>query len=103
MRPRPGTAYIPAMSDAALAPAAPPRPAGASSAPPRGNAAALAVAGALFAALLAAVADQQGWRQAALLLVGGALGLVLYHAAFGFTSAWRAFIADRRGAGLRAQ
>jgi len=28
---------------------------------------------------------------------------VLYHAAFGFTSSWRVFIADRRGAGLRAQ
>ena len=27
----------------------------------------------------------------------------LYHAAFGFTSAWRVFIADGRGAGLRAQ
>ncbi|MCO6416259.1 YeeE/YedE family protein [Siccirubricoccus sp. KC 17139] len=42
-------------------------------------------------------------RQAALYLLGAALGLVLYHAAFGFTSAWRVFIADRRGAGLRAQ
>jgi hypothetical protein len=43
------------------------------------------------------------WRQAALFLVGGAAGVVLYHAAFGFTSAWRVFIADGRGAGLRAQ
>ena len=42
-------------------------------------------------------------RQAELYLLGAALGLVLYHAAFGFTSAWRVFIADRRGAGLRAQ
>ena len=42
-------------------------------------------------------------RQAALFLVGGVLGLFLYHAAFGFTSAWRVFISDRRGAGLRAQ
>ncbi|MBE0533719.1 MAG: YeeE/YedE family protein [Rhodospirillales bacterium] len=42
-------------------------------------------------------------QMAALLLIGGALGLVLYHAAFGFTSAWRVFIADRQGAGLRAQ
>ncbi|ART63750.1 YeeE/YedE family protein [Kushneria marisflavi] len=41
--------------------------------------------------------------QGALMLVGGALGLVLYHAAFGFTSAWRVFIIDRRGRGLRAQ
>ena len=43
------------------------------------------------------------WRQAALFLVGLAAGVVLYHAAFGFTSAWRVFISDRRGAGLRAQ
>lgn len=42
-------------------------------------------------------------RQAALYLVGALLGVSLYHAAFGFTSAWRVFIADGRGAGLRAQ
>jgi uncharacterized membrane protein YedE/YeeE len=44
-----------------------------------------------------------GWRQAALFLVGTGAGIVLYHAAFGFTSSWRVFISDRRGAGLRAQ
>jgi uncharacterized membrane protein YedE/YeeE len=43
------------------------------------------------------------WRQAALFMVGAFAGVVLYHAAFGFTSAWRVFISDRRGAGLRAQ
>jgi uncharacterized membrane protein YedE/YeeE len=43
------------------------------------------------------------WRQSALFLVGTFAGIVLYHAAFGFTSAWRVFISDRRGAGLRAQ
>lgn len=43
------------------------------------------------------------WRQAALFLIGAAAGVVLYHAAFGFTSSWRVFISDRRGAGLRAQ
>jgi hypothetical protein len=42
-------------------------------------------------------------RQAALFLVGAFAGVVLYHAAFGFTTAWRVFIADRRGAGIRAQ
>lgn len=42
-------------------------------------------------------------RQTALFAVGIGAGLVLYHAAFGFTSAWRVFIADGRGAGLRAQ
>ena len=49
------------------------------------------------------LASALNWRQAALFLVGGAAGVVLYHAAFGFTSAWRVFIADGRGAGLRAQ
>ena len=43
------------------------------------------------------------WRHGALFLVGGVLGLFLYHAAFGFTSSWRVFISDRRGAGLRGQ
>ncbi|MBF8723218.1 MULTISPECIES: YeeE/YedE family protein [Pseudomonas] len=44
-----------------------------------------------------------GFNQVLLLIVGAALGLTLYHAAFGFTSAWRVFITERRGAGLRAQ
>src|SRR5918998_3354956 len=52
------------------------------------------------AALLGAIINP---RQAALYVLGAALGVVLYHAAFGFTSAWRVFIADRRGEGLRAQ
>ncbi|HLU02252.1 MAG TPA: YeeE/YedE family protein, partial [Advenella sp.] len=42
-------------------------------------------------------------RQAALWIVGILLGATLYHSAFGFTSSWRVFISDRRGAGLRAQ
>lgn len=58
---------------------------------------ALLLAGAL--ALTFAVSG----RQALLFIVGGALGLVLYHAAFGFTSAWRVLLNERRGAGLRAQ
>jgi uncharacterized membrane protein YedE/YeeE len=43
------------------------------------------------------------WRQSALFVIGAFAGVVLYHAAFGFTSSWRVFISDRRGAGLRAQ
>jgi uncharacterized membrane protein YedE/YeeE len=43
------------------------------------------------------------WRQAVLFIVGVGAGLVLYHATFGFTSAWRVFISDARGGGLRAQ
>ena len=56
----------------------------------------------LFGGALALSASV-GWRLAALYLVGGALGLVLYHAAFGFTGSWRRFVAEGRGAGLRAQ
>ncbi|MBF8742558.1 YeeE/YedE family protein [Pseudomonas guariconensis] len=58
---------------------------------------ALLLAGAWFLNLNA------GTKQVLLLIVGAALGLTLYHAAFGFTSAWRVFINERRGAGLRAQ
>lgn len=42
---------------------------------------------------------QQMW----LMVIGGLLGLALYHASFGFTTAWRNFIINKRGRGLRAQ
>ncbi|KQR78637.1 hypothetical protein ASG35_09560 [Burkholderia sp. Leaf177] len=64
---------------------------------PLGIAALLILAGALY------LAQTVNGRQAALYIVGALLGVTLYHAAFGFTSAWRVFIADGRGAGLRAQ
>ncbi|BFL63162.1 Transporter [Roseomonas mucosa] len=64
-------------------------------------AALLAGAALLLGALL--IGQAVSPHQALLYLLGAALGLVLYHAAFGFTSAWRVFIADRRGEGLRAQ
>ncbi len=38
-----------------------------------------------------------------LYLIGGGLGVALYHAAFGFTAGWRNFIVRRRSRGLRAQ
>lgn len=44
-----------------------------------------------------------GWRQTLLWIVGTLLGVSLYHSQFGFTRAWRVFVSDRRGAGLRAQ
>jgi uncharacterized protein len=64
---------------------------------PLGIAALLIVLGAWY------LGQTVGARQAALYVVGALLGISLYHAAFGFTSAWRVFIADGRGAGLRAQ
>ncbi|MCC6165493.1 MAG: YeeE/YedE family protein [Acidobacteria bacterium] len=62
-----------------------------------------AVVAAAIAVLAAWLGASFGARQSALMLVGVAAGLVLYHAAFGFTSSWRTFIATGRGAGLRAQ
>ena len=42
-------------------------------------------------------------RHASLFLVGALAGIVLYHAAFGFTSSWRALVVHARGRGVRAQ
>jgi uncharacterized membrane protein YedE/YeeE len=58
---------------------------------------------ALLALGLAALTVQFGGRQAALFGLGVGLGLVLYHAVFGFAGSWRALVSDGRGAGLRAQ
>lgn len=63
----------------------------------------LLLALAVLAAGLVYLAHTFGASQAGLYLTGALLGITLYHAAFGFTSAWRVFIADGRGAGLRAQ
>jgi uncharacterized protein len=70
---------------------------------PHVNLAAVTFASALVVAGALALADYYTWRQGALFLLGAALGVVLYHALFGFTSAWRVFISNGRGAGLRAQ
>jgi uncharacterized protein len=67
------------------------------------NRAVVALALALLVGGGVALADSYGWRQGALLLTGAALGLVLYHAAFGFTGAWRVLLTEGRGAGVRAQ
>jgi len=64
----------------------------------RGGATAL-----LVLAAAAALAATHGWRQGALWLLGAALGLTLFHAAFGFAGAFRRLLAERRGAGFRAQ
>src|SRR5437879_1995513 len=64
------------------------------------------VVGAVGAALLVGavwLAPRYGARQSALFLVGAALGLVLYHAAFGFTAAFRALVTAGDTRGLRAQ
>lgn len=63
----------------------------------------LLIAAVGLAAGAAAIAALVDARQAALFLLGGFLGVALYHAAFGFTGGWRAFVVERRGAGIRAQ
>lgn len=57
----------------------------------------------LSASLMLYLSQTFGWRQGALFVVGFGAGLVLYHAAFGFTSAWRSIVRSGNGAGLRAQ
>ena len=62
----------------------------------------IAAAGAILA-LSAAAGYIAGWNLAVAALIGGFAGVALYHAAFGFTGAWRRFVRERRGRGLRAQ
>ncbi len=42
-------------------------------------------------------------KHSLLLIIGFGLGVSLYHAAFGFTGAWRRFIVNKQGNGIRAQ
>ena len=71
--------------------------------PPNPDLRVVAVAALLLAGGALALMGSFGWRQGSLYLLGGALGLVLYHATFGLASSWRRFITEGRGAGLRAQ
>ena len=58
---------------------------------------------AAMAVLYVVIFINVGWRQASLFVVGIAAGVILYHAAFGFTAAWRQVALTGRSAGLRAQ
>ncbi|MEV6602702.1 YeeE/YedE family protein [Kutzneria sp. NPDC051319] len=61
------------------------------------------VIGTALAAILGfAVYHAAGWKLALLYVVGLALGLVLFHSRFGFTSAWRQIVAVGQGAAIRA-
>lgn len=42
-------------------------------------------------------------RQGTLFLIGGGLGVALYHGSFGFTGGWRRMVVEKRGRGMRAQ
>ena len=70
---------------------------------PRINVAPIAIASVVVIAGAIYLTQTVGLRQGGLWIVGALLGISLYFASFGFTQAWRVFIADRRGAGLRAQ
>lgn len=63
----------------------------------------VAVALALLLAGAVWLGTEYGPRQGALFLVGAGLGLVLYQAAFGFTTAFRVFVTVGDGRGIRAQ
>ncbi len=63
----------------------------------------IAVAAGLLALIAVGAYSEGGMRQAVAVLIGGVAGLSLYHASFGFTSAWRRIVTEKRGAGLRAQ
>lgn len=67
------------------------------------NAKVLTIAGLLSALLIIGAFDARGTNHALLALVGLLLGVSLYHASFGFTAAWRKFVATGEGRGLRAQ
>ncbi|MEO1549252.1 MAG: YeeE/YedE family protein [Pseudomonadota bacterium] len=60
---------------------------------------------AAFGIALVCLASAQygGWRNVAATLIGVIAGFGLYHAAFGFTGAWRRIISEQRSIGLRAQ
>jgi len=69
---------------------------------------ALSLAGIAALALLAhqargGLGREDGMLYALGALLGAFAGFALYHAAFGFTGAWRRIVRERRGAGLRAQ
>ncbi|MBL6745900.1 MAG: YeeE/YedE family protein [Pseudomonadales bacterium] len=69
----------------------------------RRNQLGLIVSASIAALLYLYLFVEMGWRQASLFLVGLAAGVILYHAAFGFTGAWREVAKTGRSAGLRAQ
>ncbi len=61
------------------------------------------IGGLLIGLVLGGVIWQRsGGVTATLYAIGAALGFVLFHSRFGFTSAWRQLVAVRQGAGLRA-
>jgi uncharacterized membrane protein YedE/YeeE len=72
-------------------------------APPRGDTGPVVTVAAVFTSLCMALAVLVGPRQALLFVIGGGLGVALWHGAFGFTGGWRRMVVERRGRAIRAQ
>ena len=70
---------------------------------PNADRAPLFVAAAMLVAGFALITLLVDLRQGALFLIGGALGVALYHGSFGFTGGWRRMVVEKRGRGIRAQ
>lgn len=62
----------------------------------------IAIALALFT-VGAITLNRYGWQQSLLFLIGGLLGLTLYHSSFGFASAYRKLLVHRDARGAIAQ
>lgn len=80
----------------------PERPAAGTDTAPAPNGTVIAVGGIAALALLWYTAQRHGLDRATLLVVGVALGVTLFHARFGFTSAWRQLVSVGQGRGLQA-
>jgi uncharacterized membrane protein YedE/YeeE len=63
----------------------------------------LFVAAAMLLAGFAVITWQVDLRQGTLFLIGGGLGVALYHGSFGFTGGWKRMVVEKRGRGMRAQ
>lgn len=62
-----------------------------------------AICAVIFIAVALIIAQAVSLHQMVVYLIGGALGLALYHASFGFTGGWRRMAVERRGRAMRAQ
>lgn len=63
----------------------------------------LLIAAAMLLVGFAFITWQVDLRQGALFLIGGGLGVALYHGSFGFTGGWKCMVVEKRGRGMRAQ
>ncbi|HEY9803829.1 MAG TPA: YeeE/YedE family protein [Leptolyngbyaceae cyanobacterium] len=70
--------------------------------PPRPQKLVVAIALAIFAAGVVLLSEYS-WKQSVLFIIGGLLGVSLYHSSFGFASAYRKLVVNRDVRGIYAQ